>query len=58
MNIFQADELFVLRGQMLYREYLSEYHYCKQTGNWYGYLGKDNQVNNLALPVWLAKELM
>ena len=58
VNIFQADELFVLRGQMLYREYLSEYHYCKQTGNWYGYLGKDNQVNNLALPVWLAKELM
>lgn len=58
VNILQADELFVRRGQILYREYLNEYHDCRQTGNWYGYLGKENQVNNLALPVWLAKELM
>lgn len=57
VNIFQADELFVQRGRNLFREYLSEYRYCKQSGNWYGYLGRDNQINNLALPAWAVKEL-
>lgn len=58
VNILQADELFVQHGEMLFREYLSDYHYCRQSNNWYGYLGKDNQINNLALPAWLAKELI
>ena len=58
VNVFLADDLFVTRGEMLFREFLAEYHYCKQSGNWYGYMGRDNQINNLALPVWLAKELI
>lgn len=57
VNILQADELFLKRGHGLFREYIGIYHDCKQTGNWYGYLGKANQINNLALPVWLAKEI-
>ncbi len=57
VNILQADELFIHRGTMLLRETLEEYRYCRMNNNWYGYLGRDNQVNNLALPVWLAKEL-
>lgn len=57
VNILQADELFLKRGHSLFREYIGIYHDCKQTGNWYGYLGKANQINNLALPVWLAKEI-
>ena len=56
VNIFQADELFLKRGKKLYRECLEIYHDCKVTGNWYGYLGKANQINTLALPSWLAKE--
>lgn len=57
VNILQADELFVRRGYDLFREYVGIYHDCKSTGNWYGYLGKMNQINNLALPTWLAKEV-
>ena len=57
VNIMQADELFIRRGYDRFRELIGIYHDCKQTDNWYGYLGKFNQINNLALPVWLAKEI-
>ena len=57
INILQADELFIRRGYDLFREYIGVYHDCKQTGNFYGYLGKYNQINNLALPAYLAKEV-
>lgn len=57
INILQADELLIRRGYDLFREYIGIYHDCKQTGNWYGYLGKFNQINNLALPSYLAKEI-
>lgn len=57
INILQADELLVRRGYDLFREYIGIYHDCKQTGNWYGYLGKFSQINNLALPSYLAKEI-
>ena len=57
INILQADELFIRRGYDLFREYIGIYHDCKQTDNWYGYLGKYNQINNLALPAYLAKEV-
>lgn len=57
VNILQADKLFTLRGYDLYREYIGTYHYCKTTGNWYGYLGKENIINTLGLPAWLAKEI-
>lgn len=57
VNILRADELLLRRGYGLFRDYIGIYHDCKQTGNWYGYLGKNNQINNLALPAWLAKEV-
>lgn len=57
INILQADELLIRRGYDLFREYIGIYHDCKQTDNWYGYLGKYNQINNLALPSYLAKEI-
>ncbi len=57
VNILQADELFIRRGKDLFREYIGIYHDCKTTGEWYGYLGKFNQINNLSLPAWLAKEV-
>lgn len=57
VNILQADELLLRRGRNLFRDYIGIYHDCKQSGNWYGYLGKKNQINNLALPAWLAKEV-
>ena len=57
VNILQADKLFIRRGYDAFRELLGVYHDCKQTGNFYGYLGRSNQINNLALPAWLAKEV-
>lgn len=56
VNIFQADEIFLRRGYDLYREYIGIYHDCRITNNWYGYLGKFDIINNLSLPLWLAKE--
>lgn len=57
VNILQADELLLRRGETLFRDYIGIYHDCRQTGNWYGYLGKNNQINNLALPAYLAREV-
>lgn len=57
VNIFQADDLMVKRGYDIFRELIGIYHECKTTDNWYGYLGKFNVINNLALPAWLAKEI-
>lgn len=57
VNILQADKLLIRRGYDLFREYLGIYHECKTTDNWYGYLGKFNQINNLSLPAYLAKEV-
>ena len=57
VNILQADELMLRRGYDLFREYIGIYHDCKVSGNWYGYLGRLNQINNLALPSYLAKEV-
>lgn len=57
VNILQADKLFIQRGYEIYRELIGIYHDCKKSGNWYGYLGAYNIINNLALPSWAAKEL-
>ncbi len=57
VNILQSDKLFVTRGYDLFREYIGIYHDCKTTGNWYGYLGRQNMINNLGLPSYLAKEV-
>lgn len=57
INILQADEAFLQRGYDTFRELIGTYHECKQTGNWYGYLGEYNQINSLSLPEWLLKEV-
>lgn len=57
INILQADKAFVLHGFDLFRELIGTYHECKQSGNWWGYLGKHDMINTLSLPAWLAKEI-
>lgn len=57
INILQSDKLLIRRGHDLFRELIGIYADCKKTDNWYGYLGKFNQINNLALPAYLAKEV-
>lgn len=56
VNIFVADEDFIARGYDIFRELLGLYHDCKETGNWYGYLGADNTINILELPAWLREK--
>ena len=55
LNIFQADEAFVQYGMDVYRELMGVYHYCRTTGNFYGYLGRQQIINELQLPTWMAK---
>jgi len=57
VNIMQADDLMVKRGRDIFRELIGIYHDCKESNNWYGYLGAYNVINNLSLPAWLAKEV-
>lgn len=56
VNILQADPILMRRGGDLFREAMGIYHDCQTNDNWYGYLGKYDMINNLALPAWLAKE--
>lgn len=57
VNILTADPVFVEHGYNVFRELIGIYHDCKVSGEWYGYLGKYETINNLGLPAWLAKEL-
>lgn len=56
INIFQADEAFVQYGMDIFRELMGVYHYCRTTNDYYGYLGKQQIINELQLPAWMAKE--
>lgn len=57
VNILQADDLFVEHGKMIMRKLLAEYADCKQTGNWWGYMGREHQINTLTIPAWAVKDL-
>ena len=52
VNIVEADELFIQRGKDKFRELLGIYHECRQTGNWYGYMGPEPVIAELSLPAW------
>lgn len=56
INIMKADDVFIQHGYDMFRELIGIYHDCKTTNNWYGYMGKFEQINNLSIPAWLAKE--
>lgn len=56
VNILQADEAFVQRGYDIFRELLGTYHECKETDNWWGYMGAYNVINNLSVPNWLKED--
>mgnify|MGYP000756144980 CR=1 FL=1 len=56
VNLLQANDLVIRRGEDLFRELIGKYHHCKTTGNWYGYNGFSGMINNLSLPRWMEKE--
>lgn len=57
VNIMQADDVYTQYGYDIFREAIGIYHDCKINNNWYGYLGKFNNINVLGLPAYLAKEM-
>lgn len=56
VNILQADEEFIQRGYDIFRELIGTYHECKETDNWWGYMGAYNVINNLGVPSWLKED--
>lgn len=57
VNILQADEIFIRSGREIYKSMLQTYKECCESGNWYGYMGADNQINSLGVPKWLENML-
>jgi len=56
VNILQADDGMIRRGYDTFRELIGIYHECATTGNWYGYLGAYEMINELSLPNWLTAD--
>lgn len=57
INMLQADQFVLERGEALFREYIGKYHECKESGNFYGLNGAYGIINNLSLPNYLLKEI-
>ena len=57
VNILQADDIFIRSGREVYKSMLQTYKECSETGNWYGYLGQENQINSLGVPKWIENML-
>lgn len=55
VNILEADDYFMASGRELYKEMLQVYKECSETGNWYGYLGSENEINSLSVPKWIKE---
>ena len=55
VNILEADENFMASGKHIFTEMLNLYKECSESGNWYGYLGADNQINSLGVPKWIEQ---
>ena len=53
VNILEADESFMASGKRIFHEMLNVYKECSETGNWYGYLGANNEINSLGVPKWI-----
>jgi len=57
VNIFETDDAVITYGHDQFRQYIGMYKDCMTSGNWYGYLGRENVINTLMLPAYLsAKE--
>lgn len=54
INIIQLDEAVINHGYDTFRTLLGMYHDCKETGNWWGYMGNTHQINTVSLPPWLG----
>lgn len=56
VNLQQADESMLKRGEAIFREYIGMYKYCTETNNWYSYNGEHGIINTVGVPSWLTKQ--
>lgn len=54
----ECDEFVFRRGEAQYRNYISLYHECKETNNWYGLNGPEDEIGVLSLPSYLLKDII
>lgn len=55
VNILQASDIFIQSGRQTYKSLLETYKECSESGNWWGYLGIENQINSLGVPKWIEQ---
>lgn len=55
VNVMQADNYVLQKGEADFREYIGTYAYCLETSNWFGLNGEHDIINNLTLPSYLLK---
>ena len=55
VNVMQADNYVLQKGEADFREYIGTYKECLETGNFYGLNGQYDVINNLTLPSYLLK---
>lgn len=51
MRAFWLDDPFIARGRADYKEWLSQWYICEQTGAWPGY---ESRLHTLKAPAWLG----
>lgn len=52
VNVLNASEEFMSRGERIFRELIGEYHYCRENDDFYGYMGREGLISDLDLPEW------
>lgn len=55
INLVQANEFVLQRGENLFREYINTLAYCIENDNFYGYEGVSGEPCELSLPAYLLK---
>lgn len=55
MAIYEITGDVLERGEMLFRKYIGQLKYCRETNNWYGYNGYTHEPMPLGLPDWANK---
>ena len=53
VNVIKASEGFMLAGIDKMRELLAIYKECTDLGEWYGYNGYMDEINETILPGWV-----
>ena len=57
VNILQASDVFIKSGRETYKSLLETYKECNESGNWFGYMGAENEINSLGVPKWIENML-